>query len=85
MAFVTIASYTQPSFEMSYAVKFERILLLILSQLFGLVGFIAGAVGFVAVMLCTKTLSGRGYLYPIFPFDLKAFSGLFIKRNIKSR
>ena len=82
MAFVTIASYSQPSFEMGYAMKFERMLLLILVQLFGLWGFIGGAVFLTICMLCIKTLSGRNYLYPIVPFNLKAFIGLFIRPSI---
>ncbi len=62
MAFVAIANYTEPNFELGYALKFMRIILLILTAMFGLAGFIAGCV-FLLVLLCTnKTLSGRNYL-----------------------
>ena len=35
MAFVAIANYTQANYELGYALKFMRILNLILTQLFG--------------------------------------------------
>ncbi|MCC8046079.1 MAG: spore germination protein [Clostridiales bacterium] len=62
MAFVAVANYTQPNFELGYAVKFMRIILLILTAIFGLFGFIAGCI-ILLLLLCTnKTLSGRNYL-----------------------
>ncbi len=62
MAFVAIANYTEPNFELGYALKFMRIILLILTAMFDLPGFLAGCL-FLLVLLCTnKTLSGRNYL-----------------------
>ncbi len=62
MAFVAIANYTEPNFELGYALKFMRIILLILTAVFGLPGFIAGCV-FLLILLCTnRTLTGRSYL-----------------------
>ena len=43
-AFTAIAGFSLPSFEMGYAMKLERLLLLILSGIFGLWGFIGGLV-----------------------------------------
>lgn len=83
MSFVTIASYTQPSFEMGYAMKFERILLLILTQFLGLWGFFAGIAVCLILMLSTKTLSGRCYLYPVIPFNAKAFARLFFRPTVR--
>ena len=83
MAFVTIASYIQPSFEMGYAMKFERIFILILTEFFNLFGFIAGIIICLTVMAFTKTLSGKCYLYPIIPFNLKAFCHLFLRTSAK--
>ena len=34
MAFVAVANYTQPNFELGYALKFMRLLLLTLTALF---------------------------------------------------
>ena len=42
MAFVTIANYSMTSFELGYALKFMRVLLLILTFFLNLWGFIAG-------------------------------------------
>lgn len=62
MAFVAIANYTQPNFELGYAVKFMRMILLILTAVFDWPGFIAGCI-LLVILLCTnKTLSGRNYL-----------------------
>lgn len=69
MAFVAVANYTQSNMELTYAVKFHRIILLILTSIFGICGFIAGTVIFAISLLMTHTLLGEGYLYPIIPFD----------------
>lgn len=82
ISFVAIASYSQPSFEMGYAMKFARIFLLILTQIFGYWGLIVGVVLVVVAMGCTKTLSGRNYLYPIIPFNALDFFKLFIRTKI---
>lgn len=84
MAFVAISSYAQPSFEMGYALKFSRIFLLILCQLFDFWGFFGGILLILLVAANTKTLSGRGYLYPILPFNFKDFINLFIRSGIKN-
>ena len=82
MAFVTIASFSLPSFEMGYAMKFERLLLLILSELFGLWGFIGGCIFIIIAMFSVKTVTGKDYMYPIYPFNLKDFIRLFIRPSI---
>lgn len=62
MAFVAISNYTQPNFELGYALKFMRIILLVLTALLDWSGFAAGCL-FVLILLCTnRTLSGRSYL-----------------------
>lgn len=71
MAFVAIATYAQTSFEMGYALKFMRLQLLILTQLFGLWGYIAGILVTVCAVSFNKTLSGRNYLYPLIPWNGK--------------
>lgn len=85
MSFVAIASYAQPNFEMGYAMKYERIFLLILSQLFGFYGFFAGIALIIISMACVKTLSGRNYLFPIIPFNLKEFCKIFVRTRINNR
>ena len=82
-AFTAIAGFSLPSFEMGYAMKLERLLLLILSGIFGLWGFIGGIVFIIICMLSVKTLSGRNYLYPIIPFNLKGFAEFFVRFPMK--
>lgn len=83
MAFVAIANFTQPSFELGYAIKFSRTLLLILCGLFKIWGLIVGVVIICLVVAFTKTLSGYTYLYPLIPFNWKALKGLLIRSSIK--
>ena len=71
MAFVAIASYTQQNYELSYAIKFMRILNLILTQFFGIYGFIVAVVILVVAIVSNKTVSGKSYVYPLFPFNAK--------------
>ena len=62
MAFVAVANYTQPNFELGYALKFMRLQLLVLTALFNWIGFLLGT-AIVIVSICfNKTLSGRSYL-----------------------
>ena len=82
-AFTAIAGFSLPSFEMGYAMKLERLLLLILSGICGLWGFIGGLVFIIICMLSVKTLSGRNYLYPIVPFNLKGFAEFFLRFPMK--
>lgn len=62
MAFVAVANYTQPNFELGYALKFMRLLLLVLTAMFNWIGFIIGCVIVIVSIVCNKTLSGRSYL-----------------------
>lgn len=73
MAFVTIATFSQPSYELGYCIKFMRVILLILTATLNLWGFFAG-LGIILILLLTnKTISGKSYLYPLIPFEGKAF------------
>ena len=62
MAFVSVANYTQPNFELGYALKFMRLELLILTALFNWWGFAIGTLIIVCSICFNKTLSGRNYL-----------------------
>ena len=80
MAFVSIANFTQRSYELGYAFKFMRILLVVLIQLFDLIGFGVGTVTIILLLVSNKTVNGRrSYLYPLFPFDGKALLSLFVR------
>lgn len=62
MAFVAVANYTQPNFELGYALKFMRLLLLTLTALFNWIGFAVGCIIIVCSVCFNRTVSGRSYL-----------------------
>lgn len=73
MVLVTVANFTQPNFELGYSFKFCRVLLLVLTYIFNVWGFI---IAFIInlVLLCTnRTISSKSYLYPLVPFNGKEF------------
>lgn len=69
MAVVALASFTQPSIELGYAIKFVRISMLIGAHLIGWPGVAAAFILSLVVMACTKTIVGTSYLYPLVPWD----------------
>ena len=64
MAFVTIANYSQASFELGYAMKFMRILILVLTAIFNIWGYILGMALTVCAIIFNKTIAGKSYIYP---------------------
>lgn len=83
MAFVAVANFAQPSYELGYALTFTRIGMLLLSALLGYWGLLAGLVLMLVVISCTKTFAGTSYWYPLIPFNAKAMSRLFFRRSIR--
>jgi len=83
MAFVAISNFTQPSFELGYAIKLSRTFILILSGLFKIYGFVAGLAIILIVIATTRTLDGHTYLYPILPFNKAALRSLLVRKQIK--
>ena len=82
MAFVAVAGYAQHSYEMGYACKMMRMALLLLIWLWDSWGFAIGVVGVVALIASTKTVVGKGYLYPLIPFNGKKLMRLLRRRPI---
>ena len=80
MAFVAIANFTQRSYELGYAIKFLRILLLILTAVFGIWGFAGGFLLCIVLLVTNSTVNGkRNYLYPLIPFHGKALKSLLVR------
>ncbi len=85
MAFVAIANFTQTSFELGYALKFMRILLLTLIAFFNIWGFVAGVAIILVLIVSNRTVNGtHSYLYPLFPFSGRALLSLFVRRKKKT-
>lgn len=85
MAFVAVANFTQPSFEMGHAYKISRVFVLVLTALFNVYGFLAGFAVVFSLIAATKTVSGRGYLYPLIPFNAEKLRRLLIRRPISTQ
>lgn len=83
MAFVSLSNYTQSNFELGYAIKFMRIILLILTALFNLWGFIGGLILLVVAIFSNRTISGKNYLYPLIPFCWQELKRRLFRTRIK--
>ncbi len=78
MAIVTIASYTQPSFELSFSIKFLRIFMILATQFGGVYGYFISLATCILILATIKTPTGRNYLYPLIPFNYKEFKKKFL-------
>ena len=85
MAFVAIANFTQRSYELGYAIKFLRILLLVSTAAFGFWGFVGGSVAVIVLIATNSTVNGkRNYLYPLIPFNGKGLLSLVVRVKKRS-
>ncbi len=82
MAFVAIANYTQQNYELGYALKFLRILTLLLTQWFGLWGYVSGILLAVLSICFNRTVSRSSYIYPLIPFDWKKLKNRLVRRRL---
>lgn len=79
MAVLALASFTQPSIELGYAVKFMRVFILIGIAIVGLWGGILALVINLAVLANTKNIVGTSYLYPLIPFKWEKLQRLVFR------
>lgn len=79
MAFVAMANYSQPGYELGYAIKFMRMLMLVLTALFGIWGFAAGLAVTVYLILSTKIEGKKSYFWPLIPFSFKGMGRLLFR------
>jgi stage V sporulation protein AF len=85
MAVVAIANFTHENYEFAYSIKFLRLIMLILTAIFDLTGFIIGAIITVMVIVLNRTIARTSYIYPLYPFDAKKFMLRFFRVSIKNR
>lgn len=83
MAIVALAAFVQPSMELTYAIKFVRVFLLILTHFFGLWGLLAGWVLTILLMWSVKTVNGDKYFYPLFPFNGRKLKKILVRSPLK--
>ncbi len=79
MAFTATANFTQPSFELGYAFKLFRMMLIVLVALLNWWGFGLGLAIILLLMVTTETVTGKRYMYPLVPFNGKALIRQFIR------
>lgn len=82
MAFVAISNFAQPSYELGYAFKLLRLMLLLFVGALDWVGLALGCIVIAAILASTKPIVGKGYLYPLCPFDKKALRALLVRKPI---
>lgn len=79
-AFVAIANFSQRNYELGYAFKFLRLILLVLTWFFNFYGFIAGLFICFILLISNKTLNEKySYLYPLIPFDGKVLKRMIFR------
>ncbi|WP_312429164.1 spore germination protein [Lacrimispora sp.] len=82
MAFVTIANYSQSSFELGYAFKFMRLIMLITTALLNFWGFVGGVALSIGAIVFNKTIAGKSYIYPLIPFHLSELKKRFFRGRL---
>ena len=82
MSFVILANYTQASYELGYAIKFLRIITLILTNWLGIWGFIGGIALLILCIATNKAIGGKSYVYPLFPLHLKRLMKRFFRVSL---
>lgn len=85
MAFVTVANYSQASYELGYALKFMRVITLILTALFNFWGFGAGLLLAACSIIFNRTIAGKSYIYPLIPFHWNEVKKRFLRTRLPHR
>ena len=82
MAFVTVANYSQASYELGYALKFMRVIILVLTACFNFWGFAAGLLLSACSVIFNKTIAGKSYIYPLIPFRWSEVKKRFLRTRL---
>lgn len=83
-AFTGIANFIPTNYELGYSFKFMRISLILLVEFFGGWGLLSGTILWGGLLASTRSVAGKGYLYPILPFDPKGLAKILF-RTTKGR
>ncbi|MCI8589573.1 MAG: spore germination protein [Clostridiales bacterium] len=79
VAITALGTFTQVSYELGFALKFMRLFMFLCASLFGLWGFIISDLLMKILIVINKGVGGRGYLYPLIPFNGNALKRLLIR------
>ncbi len=80
-AAAVVGTFLTPSYELGLANRLIRLFLVIMVGLFSLPGFIAGLVLTLALLVFTRSF-GVPYMWPLIPFNAKAFSSIVVRRPV---
>ncbi|MDD4773333.1 MAG: spore germination protein [Eubacteriales bacterium] len=84
MALVAITNFTQSSYELGYALKFMRMLLLLGVAVANVWGFVFMLIVMIILIATNKSVDGsRSYLYPLIPWNGRAMKRLFFRVKLK--
>lgn len=85
MAFVALANFTQPSYELGYAIKFMRMMMLIIIALLPRFGLWIGLAIMAFILASNKTITHTSYFYPLFPFHAHDFKMIFARKKLRGK
>lgn len=77
-AVAAVGAFATPSIEFAMAMRFFRLLLLVLVMLFKMPGFLIGILALFIMLLTTKSF-GVPYLWPAIPFDFFAMKDVLFR------
>jgi len=80
-ALAAVGTFATPSYEMSLANRFIRYILLILTAVFGIWGFLGG-LALVFVFLAFTKSFGVPYLWPLIPFNWRGFKSIIVRSPV---
>ncbi|AIE60607.1 spore germination protein [Bacillus methanolicus] len=81
LAVASIGTFSTPSYELSIANKIVRLLLLVAVAIFHIPGLVVGITLFILFLANIRSLN-TPYLWPLLPFNPKAFLQILIRRSV---
>lgn len=82
MAVVSIAHFTQHNYELGYAFKYTRVMMLLLTAVLGWWGIAVGTVVLIVFLVTVPALEEKPrYFYPLIPFNGKALYRFFFRQR----
>ncbi|WP_193751452.1 spore germination protein [Bacillus coahuilensis] len=78
LAIAAIGTFSTPSYELSLANRIVRLLLLVLTGIFALPGFVIGVTLWIILLASMKSF-GVPYLWPFIPFNYRAMRDVLVR------
>lgn len=81
VAVCAIGSFATPSYELSVANKITRVILVIITGIFGAEGLVVGFTLYIVLLAYTRSLN-TPYLWPFIPFNAKALTQILFRVSV---